>query len=266
MKNSNILLVSLLLASGNLVAVAADHSEVTVPATSVIVEQVREITVGEPIAFNGEWVSDGEKWVGVPDIDSDFGGEYFYDEAFSYSNWEGFYDIGDFDLDAGWDAYLGESNMVVPYTADGDLDPNQNFVPAGVEIGRKNIARTKQSVLDRALAEALKTLTFDESDLTIDYCGRLVGKTTDAGGEVVANTIDSPRENMALYQSIMKNDGFGGLGDAAARVSDLVGTRGIASYLDIAASCFAAAADKSDNLYVDEIVYCNTFLGINGEK
>ena len=226
----------------------------------------------QPIGFVGVW--DGA--VGIPSIDPNFPGEYFFEEFLDYDfYWFGYYDIADEEVEWSeeYGALMGESQdaTVITFT-DGVMDQVSGIVPAGVEIGRKNLARAPQSVLNRALAEAIKTLTMDSDPLTIDFCGRLVGKALNADGEIVLKTIDSPRENMALYQYIMNNKGFDGeefAGLAHDKLEALVSfergqIRGIKSYLDIAASCFAAAADKTDNLYVDEIVYCNTFLGING--
>jgi len=233
-------------------------------------EKDEEVPKVQPIAFEGSWI-DG---VAVPVTAAP---EYFPVEWFDYDYyWDGYYNIGDSDWDDTYQVVTGvaDAGTVVPYTELGDLDQTLEYVPAGVEIGRKNLARSPQSGLDRALDEAIKTLALDApggSPITIDYCGRLVGKIVDQAGEIVDKTIDSPRENMALYQYIMMNQGFGGakFAEVQGKFSDLLDrfgpTQGL-TWLDVAASCFAAAADKTDNLCVDEIVYCNTFLGINGEE
>lgn len=150
--------------------------------------------------------------------------------------------------------------------AEGELeDPS---LATEVEFGRLNIVRAPQSVLDQALDEAMKVLGADEAVISLDFCGRLTSTYPDPiSGEIIVKTIDSPRENMALYQYIMKNmfentdqnnynNRLGFLGESPYSFDPLV----------IAASCFAAGSDKTGTVDIDEVVYINGFvecIGLN---
>jgi hypothetical protein len=138
--------------------------------------------------------------------------------------------------------------------AEGELvDPTRAIE---VDFGRLNIVRSPQSVLDQAFEEAMKVLTAADAVITLDFCGRLTSTyTDDATGETIVKTIDSPRENMALYQHIMKymfTDRLGFLGDLGFKP------------LNIAASCFAAGSDKTGTVDIDEVVYIDGFIDAIG--
>jgi len=133
------------------------------------------------------------------------------------------------------------------------------YAPCSVDFGRINIVRSPPSVLASALSEAIKTLTASNViEITVDFCGRLTAVTSelDENGDNIRNTIDSPRESLALYQDLLLS-GFGG------SLSFLSTYFSSGEALDIAACCFAAGSDKSGHVTIDEIVYCNTFLRIN---
>ena len=66
-----------------------------------------------------------------------------------------------------------------------------------VEFGRLNMGRSPNVVREQAFDEAIKAMN-SASDISLDPAGRLVLTTGD-----VADTIDSPRENLALYIKLM---------------------------------------------------------------
>lgn len=152
---------------------------------------------------------------------------------------------------------IGEEYFVQPVDGSGNpLDLNEEgelidpTLATEVEFGRLNIVRSPESVLDNALDEAMKVLQGDQAVITLDFCGRLTS-TYHNGTEMVVKTIDSPRENMAIYRYIMRG-----------------GTNGEPFFgFDpwmIAASCFAAGSDKTGTIDLDEVVYINGFMDCIG--
>lgn len=141
------------------------------------------------------------------------------------------------------------------------LDPESAIE---VDFGRLNIVRSPESVLDQAFEEAMKVLTGLNAVITLDFCGRLTSTYTDAlTGETIVKTIDSPRENMAIYKYIMTymfrstetfENRLGFLGEPPYNFDPLV----------IAASCFAAGSDKTGTVDIDEVVYINGFIDCIG--
>ncbi|MCK7548345.1 hypothetical protein ACFQGA_12250 [Marinobacter koreensis] len=80
-----------------------------------------------------------------------------------------------------------------------------------LEIGRLNMIRTSVQnprVFAQALEEAIKNINAAEA-VTTDPAGRLVLINT-VNGEVVESTIDSPRENLALYNALLKEGRIAG--------------------------------------------------------
>lgn len=141
----------------------------------------------------------------------------------------------------------GAGNLVViPYNAEGDLLPTvtvgtttYDVYGAEVELGRLSVGRAPTKVLDHSLSEALSKLTAANAVVTLDATGRLV---------VNGTTIDSPLENLALYDKYMTT-------------GSLPGVTLPASFNP--ASLLAAAADKAGDVSVDTVVYMNSILGIN---
>lgn len=93
--------------------------------------------------------------------------------------------------------------------------------------------------MEHALDEALAKLD-GASAVTLDMAGRLV---------VDGSTIDSPLENLALYQYLMTTE------------PDLW-PESLPDEVDLAA-LFGAAADKTTEITLDTLIYENTILGIN---
>lgn len=143
--------------------------------------------------------------------------------------------------------------VVIPRNEEGDLLPTVvvdgvTYTVSGVEVdlGRLSVGRSPTSVLKHALDEALSKLTADGAVITIDATGRLV---------VDGKTIDSPLENLALYEVIMSSpDGT------------LPGVTLPEGVVVDPAALFAAAADKTGTITVDTVVYMNSILGINNLK
>ena len=130
-----------------------------------------------------------------------------------------------------------------------------------VEFGRLNIVRAPVSVLDQAFDEALKVLSPPNgtAEISLDFCGRLTSYYFNEDlGEYVTKTIDSPRESMAIYRTIMQD-----FGDERLSFLDELGDVDI---LDIAASSFAAGSDKTGIVDVDEVVYINGFMDCIGNN
>lgn len=133
-----------------------------------------------------------------------------------------------------------------------------------VEFGRLNIARSPIKVLEHSLTEALSKL--DEGELgvtvTLDPAGRLV---------VDGSTIDSPLENLALYEALMTTPAVDGVvtlsvtstSDGQPVTYSFSLPEGVR--LDLAAAALAAASDKTGELTIDEVVGISTFLGVEDE-
>lgn len=139
--------------------------------------------------------------------------------------------------------------VTIPYNAEGDLLPTvtldgvtYNVVGAEVDLGRLSVARAPEKVLSHSLDEALAKLTAD---------GVVIG--LDAAGRVTVNgvAIDSPLENLALYDAYMT----GALSDALMTTLSTIKLN--------PAALLAAAADKTGDISIDTVVYMNSILGIN---
>lgn len=129
-----------------------------------------------------------------------------------------------------------------------------------IELGRSNVTRAPEIVILHSLEEALSKL--DGLTLTeemLDEGGRLT---------IDGSTIDSPLENLALYQALL----LAPVVDDFLELSiDYVGESGSGTYtflvpvadqLDLAASLLAAGSDKTTSLTVDRVVTVSEFLGV----
>jgi hypothetical protein len=93
-----------------------------------------------------------------------------------------------------------------------------------LEIGRLNMIRTvtqNPTVFARALAEAIDNINASDSIKT-DPAGRLILVSDVDGEEPVENTIDSPRENLALYYALLKEGRIAGYGPESRQGGQLV--------------------------------------------
>ena len=162
---------------------------------------------------------------------------------------------------------LTEDGYVQPIDADGNLialdeegHPVDETLTVEVELGRLNVGRAPNKVLDTRADEVIALLS-SATALATDAAGRLV--LTVDGEE---KTIDSPLENLAIYLSLLTTGTIPGL-----TPDDLVGTdydflvdgQYTQEDLDASAAFLAAATDKTGVFTSDEIAYINAFLGIN---
>ncbi len=140
-----------------------------------------------------------------------------------------------------------------------------------VDSGRLALARTTQYVIDAAYEEALTALN-NATSVKLGPAGRLQIVPSDAPERI----IDSPRENLALYQRLMKDGCLSPTANVTLTNTSIFQQAGLDyllcsgsetgpdnSDLQVAASFLAGAADKTGNIGIDEVVYLNTILGIN---
>jgi len=175
------------------------------------------------------------------------------------------------------------------------LDPECK-IPAGyeetwgtqtieVDSGRLALARTTDYVIQAAYDEAIAVIntavygdtdndatTEDTPPVALDAAGRLVLTLENADGVPYLKTVDSPRENLALYQRLMlemRDNGEGCLPGITVALGDLshlgCGATNDEPGRDLlrAASFLAGAADKTGTIGIDEVVYLNNALEIN---
>lgn len=145
------------------------------------------------------------------------------------------------------------------------IDDDPYYDVKEVEFGRLNIVRAPQSVLDNALNEAITSLTQTGiTDITTDASGRLIAIIGNedwivnydddfTNDETNDKTIDSPRENMAIYQELLGNGFSGDLSFLSSYFTEN-------DVLRLAYGAIAAGADKTGNMIVDEIAYMNDWL------
>lgn len=168
--------------------------------------------------------------------------------------------------------------VLLPLNEEGDIDPTQipegeTWVAAEVDFGRLSIARSPDMVMDRSLEEAYLALTTADS-ISLDASGRVVVVV-----DGVEQTFDSPLINLALYLDLINygnlilRDADGDpILDADGNVQPLLPTSILPDSetalsqadLDLAATLFAAAGDKTSTVTVDMVVYMNTILGVDG--
>lgn len=140
-----------------------------------------------------------------------------------------------------------------------------------IDAGRLNFARTTQWVIDSAYGKVLEAINAAQN-ISLDPAGRLL---------LDDKTIDSPRENLALYQKLMQmgclapipamDIGLNDDGKAAlnrAGMAYLVcSANGTATYTDDmllrAASFLAGAADKFGRIHTDLVIFINSILRVN---
>jgi hypothetical protein len=146
-------------------------------------------------------------------------------------------------------------------------------------MGRMSVTKSPQFVIDQAYVEAINRLN-TAVELGLDPAGR-INFCVDPCEDGDWKTIDSPLENLALYQQTMK---MGWLEDIVLDVdgeswirAGVPLARDLTPYdleylndmemtvddFDRAASFLAAAADKTSFVSKDAVVTINTFLGIN---
>jgi hypothetical protein len=148
-----------------------------------------------------------------------------------------------------------------PLPLDEEGAPIDPSLAIEVELGRLNVGRAPNSVLDRRAKEVI-TLLNDATVITLDAAGRLV-LTVDG----VTKTIDSPLENLAIYVALMTTGTIPGVTDLPGTEFDhLIDGVFTAEDLVSAVSFLAAASDKTGELTTDEVAYINAFLDISTVK
>lgn len=162
---------------------------------------------------------------------------------------------------------LDANGHVQPIDAEGNLiplndegEPIDEGLTVEVELGRTNVARAPSKVTERMLDEVVTDINNADS-VALDASGRIV--TTKDGEE---KTVDSPIANLALYTAIMETGTIPGV-DPSKLPADLAnladGTKTDAD-LTSATGFLAGATDKEGTLSVDEIVYLNSILDLDG--
>lgn len=147
--------------------------------------------------------------------------------------------------DGGWNVTLGDAAFDVDLNSE---TPTTQIVEA--DIGRLNVVRAP-NVLDNALDEAISKIVTSEAEITYDAAGRIVYVL-----DGVSYAIDSPLENLALYQAIMLDT------DGVITVELKGGetlTWDVPEDLN-PATFLGAATDKESAMSLDEVVYVNVFL------
>jgi len=153
----------------------------------------------------------------------------------------------------------------IQLTADGELPPEYVGKTIEVEFGRLNIARSPAKVLTHSLEEALSKLDggIYGTTVTLDPAGRLT---------IDGSTIDSPLESLALYSALLTTPAVNGIVTLSITVSNEGGGTSVYTFsvpesdrLDLAASAFAAASDKTGTLSVSSVVGISGFLTVDDE-
>ena len=150
----------------------------------------------------------------------------------------------------------------IPLTPEGDIVAGSEDLVVPVEFSRLSVSRSPSKVTDKAYDEAIAALNAATA-ITTDSSGRLV--TTVDG---VAKTIDSPLENLALYQALLDNGYLPGFvpkdGVSLGSLTFLVDHTTTNSDMLQAASFLAAASDKAGSINQDVVVYTDSILGVTG--
>ncbi len=151
-----------------------------------------------------------------------------------------------------------------PTDPDWIIDPDRAALVQGVELERANVARAPSKVMEKSLDAALVKIETADS-VTTDPAGRIV-YTIDG----VEATIDSPLENLALYQHLMTL-GTGGSGGGSwseelvafwpEELQALVGDVENPSWDP--SSLLGAAFSKEGEITLDAMLYENSILGVN---
>jgi len=157
---------------------------------------------------------------------------------------------------------LDADGNLIPLTPEGDIEPGSEDLVVPVEFSRLSVSRSPSKVIDKSYDEAIAALNAATA-ITTDASGRLV--TTIDG---VAKTIDSPLENLALYEALLNNGYLPGFvpkeGVSLDNLSFLVDKTVTNSDMLQAASFLAAASDKAGSINDDMVVYTDSILGIVG--
>lgn len=158
---------------------------------------------------------------------------------------------------------LNADGFVQPIAEDGSLIPlddeghvlDESLV-VEVEIGRLNVSRAPEDVLEGRSEEVIALLNSAEA-ISFDAAGRLV-ITVD--GET--STIDAPLENLSIYIALMNTGTIEGVDNPVVTSMFLADGVKTDEDLEAAAIFLAAATDKTGEFTTDEIAYVNLILSI----
>lgn len=152
--------------------------------------------------------------------------------------------------------------------AEGDYEFPAALLPfvQEVELERANVARAPAKVMEKALDEAVGKL-LDADVVQTDTAGRLT-YSTDGGTTFL--TIDSPLENLALYQALLTAGSEGSWtsaqeGWSAVNIGGQIVDLSFLATLEgfDVTSLLGAAWAKEGQITLDALLYENTTLGIN---
>ena len=154
------------------------------------------------------------------------------------------------DSDANGPRYGGGTNANKPGSGTQGGKPAwaQEGIPE-VELGRMNVARAPEHVLDKAGAEAIANFTSTGE-------AALYSMSAEAFADYIkdnystATRIDSPLENLALYKDVL-SDGQTNLPGVTPK-----------STIDLAAILLGSASDKTVAITPDTVGAINTILGL----
>ena len=136
-----------------------------------------------------------------------------------------------------------------PATGDYEIPADKVDLVQEVDLGRANVARAPDSVMEKSLNEAMNKIM---AATVVD---------TDAAGRITTDgvAIDSPLENLALYQYLMTAGGQQSWTAVQNYWPDQIAAL---SNWD-PSSLLAAAFDKFNPVTMDAVLYENTTLGVN---
>ena len=164
-------------------------------------------------------------------------------------------------LDAnGQPILVGSNGLPIYYVAniDGDYEipADQVALTQTVDLERANVARAPDKVMEKSLEAAMAKIDA-ATVLSVDPAGRIVCDGV---------TIDSPLENLALYQFLMTAGGKSSWPAVTEfwpeSLQALLGPNEISPDWD-PASLLGAAFSKSAPISLDAVLYQNTVLGVN---
>ena len=253
----------------------------------------RGVPVLYPLLYRADYkdnIVEGTIDVANPRLDGPFNLTIYVrdDEGYVIMDTPGVFRTVNVTIEPGEDGFISNYSPIVLYDAEGEILETVTLHVYPIEQGRLNLIRSSPDVLSRRIFEVIKNFGNGTVAAVIrDFCGRLFMVRTQAALDlgIQDKPIDSPLENMALYNELMLY-GFdrpveqGGLyflvdqdifhfktkvdknwGPVVYDYFNSVETKRFI-VMNLAASCIAAASDKSNELKLDEILLVNRFLGI----
>lgn len=190
----------------------------------------------------------GDQWVLLRDLDPSGGG----------GDGEPLLDGNGQTIPVGFNEATGETFPIYfVESAEGDFEipPDQLVYVQEVELERANVARAPDKVMAKSLDAALTKIA-NGTEITTDTAGRIV---------VDGVTIDSPLENLALYQFIMNTGGSDSWTDVLTHAHTNL-PADLAGLLDSGwdpTGLLAGGFSKFVPITMDAVLYQHTTLGVN---